>query len=167
MVELLKNVRINCMPNMNLWEKNDYLEVYYSPKWFNIIKPVGSNLYHIIMESLEMKILNVVWLNYPYSGVFFYYSYISDIYYTSKLLKTILFADNTCFYSHKDVKTLCETVNRELKYVRNWFKANKLSPNEIKRTNLMLLWTSFQTKNIDMSYDIYLDDCKLSRVKKK
>ena len=30
------------------------------------------------------------------------------------------------FYSKKYVKTLGETVNRELKEVFNWFKANKI-----------------------------------------
>ena len=35
---------------------------------------------------------------------------------------------------HKDVKTLCETVNKELKEVCNWSKANRLSLND-KKTN--------------------------------
>ena len=79
-------------------------------------------------------------------------------------VKAILFADDTtCFYSHKDVKTLCETVNSELKEVCNWFKANKLSLNA-KKTNLVFLGTRFQTKNIDDRFDIYLDGCKPSRV---
>ena len=48
--------------------------------------------------------------------------------------RAILFADDTtCFYSHKVVKTLCETVNSELKEVCNWFKANKSSPNAKKK----------------------------------
>ena len=97
-------------------------------------------------------------------GPLLFILYMNDICYTSKLLKTILFADDTtCFYSHKDVKTLCETVNSELKEVCNWFKANKLSLNA-KKTNLMFLGTRFQTKNIDDRFDIYLDGCKLSRV---
>ena len=71
--------------------------------------------------------------------------------------------DTTCFYSHKDVKTLCETVNSELKEVCNWFKANKLSLNA-KKTNLMFLGTRFQTQNIDDKFDTYLDGCKFSGV---
>ena len=96
-------------------------------------------------------------------GPLLFILYMNDICYTSKLLKTILFADDTtCFYSHKNVKT-CETVNSELKEVCNWFKANKLSLNA-KKTNLMFLGTRFQSKNIDDRFDIYLDGCKLSRV---
>ena len=50
----------------------------------------------------------------------------NNICHTSKLLQTLLFADDTtCFYLHKNVK-ICETVNNELKEVCNWFKANKL-----------------------------------------
>ena len=100
-------------------------------------------------------------------GPLLFILYMNDICYMSKLLKTILFADDTtCFYSHKDVKTLCETVNSELKEVCNWFKANKLFLNA-KKTNLMFLGTRFQTKNKDDRFDIYLNGCKLSRVEEE
>ena len=90
--------------------------------------------------------------------------YMNDISYTSGFLKTILFADDTtCFYSHKDVQTLCNIVNNELKEVCNWFKANKLSLNA-KKTNLMFLGTRFQTNNMNENFEIYLDGCKLARV---
>ena len=57
----------------------------------------------------------------------------NDISYTSGLLKTILFADTTCFYSHKDVQILYNIVNNELKEVCILFKANKLSLNAKKK----------------------------------
>ena len=76
-------------------------------------------------------------------GPLLFIFYMNDICHTSELLKTILFAnDTTCFYSHKNVKILCETVNSELKEMCNWFKANKLSLNA-KKTNLMFLGTRF------------------------
>ena len=89
----------------------------------------------------------------------------NDIYYTSKLLNTILFADDTTvFYSHKNLPVLCDIMNNELKEVCNWFKANKLSLNA-KKTNLMFMGTSKQTSSIDNeNVNIYLDGCKLSRV---
>ena len=90
----------------------------------------------------------------------------NDICYTSKLLRTILFADDTTvFYSHRNLDILCSILNDELKEVSNWFKANKLSLNA-KKTNLMYLGTRTQTNSItiDSRFDIYLDGCKLSRV---
>ena len=73
----------------------------------------------------------------------------NDIFCTSNLLKTILFADDTtCFYSHKDIDMLCKIVNIELREVCNWFKAKKLSLNA-QKTNLMFIGTRFQTEKID------------------
>lgn len=89
----------------------------------------------------------------------------NDISNISENLKTILFADDTTvFSSHKDIGTLCSTMNNELKEVCNWFKANKLSLNA-KKTNLMFLATRFQTRNIGEKYNISLDSCKLTRTK--
>jgi len=97
-------------------------------------------------------------------GPLLFILYMNDISNTSKLLNTILFADDTTvYYSHKDVNILCNTVNNELKEVCNWFKANKLSLNT-KKTNLMFLGSRYQTKNISDSREIFLDGCKLNRV---
>ena len=98
-------------------------------------------------------------------GPLLFILYMNDISYSSGLLKTILFADyTTCFYSHKDVQTLCNIVNNELKEVCNWFKANKLSLNAKKKKKIMFLGTRFQTNNINENFEIYLDGCKLARV---
>ena len=45
-----------------------------------------------------------------------------------------MFADDTnLFYSHNNnIKTLFETVNKELTLINEWFKANKLSLNTSK-----------------------------------
>jgi hypothetical protein len=97
-------------------------------------------------------------------GPLLFILYMNDICFTSNLINTILFADDTTvFYSHKDVSILCKTINSELKEVCNWFKGNKLSLNA-KKTNLMYLGTRMQTKNIKANSDIYLDGCKLDRV---
>ena len=92
--------------------------------------------------------------------------YTNDIQHTSKLSSFVLFAgDTTILYSHKNLSSLCDTLNVELQDVCNWFKANKLSVNA-KKTNLMYLGTSHQTRNIDDSTNncIYLDSVKLNRV---
>ena len=49
-----------------------------------------------------------------------------------------MFADDTnLFYSHKNIKTLFQIVNSELKLVNEWFLANKLSLNA-KKTKYVL-----------------------------
>ena len=94
--------------------------------WFNSY--LTNRKQFIIQESLGMRIFDVVCLKDPYLDLCF----LNDICYTSGLLKTILFADDTtCFYSHKDVQTLCNIVS-ELKEVYNWFKANMWSLNAKK-----------------------------------
>ena len=51
----------------------------------------------------------------------------------STSLDPIMFADNTnLFYSHKNIKSLFETVNKELANISTWFQANKLSLNANK-----------------------------------
>ena len=98
-------------------------------------------------------------------GPLLFILYMNDIQHTSKLLSFTLFADDTTIlYSHKNLTSLCDTLNVELREVCNWFKANKLSLNA-KKTNLMYLGTSHQTRNIDDSKNcIYLDGVKLDRV---
>ena len=45
-----------------------------------------------------------------------------------------MFADNTNLCSHKNIKTLFQIVNSELKLVTQWFLANKLSLNAKKQS---------------------------------
>ena len=52
----------------------------------------------------------------------------------TKYLDSIMSVDNTkLFYSHKNIKTLLQIVNSELKFVNKWFLANKLSLNAKKK----------------------------------
>ena len=76
-------------------------------------------------------------------GPFLFILYFDDITYTSNVLDFILFADDTTIlYSHKDVYSKIDVVNKELYEVTNWFKANKLSANATK-TNFMILGTPY------------------------
>ena len=88
-------------------------------------------------------------------GPLLFILYMNDICYTSKLLNTILLADTTVFYSHKNLPVLCDIGNNELKEVCNWFMANKLSLNA-KKTNLMFMGTSKQTSSIDNENVIFI-----------
>ena len=61
------------------------------------------------------------------------------------VLDFILFADDTTIlYSHKDINSKIELINKELDEVTNWFKANKLSVNASK-TNFMIMGTPHMT----------------------
>ena len=54
--------------------------------------------------------------------------FINDLFYSSKLLSFILFADDTnIFYRRKDISALTERVNAVLINVLSWFKANRLT----------------------------------------
>ena len=63
-------------------------------------------------------------------GPLLFLLYVNDLKNVSQILKPIMFADDTnFFYTHKNIKNLFETVNKELKSVQTWFNANKLSLN--------------------------------------
>ena len=54
--------------------------------------------------------------------------FVNDLHNVTKHLDPIMFADNTnLFYSHKNIKTLFQIVNSELKLVNEWFLAIKPS----------------------------------------
>ena len=53
--------------------------------------------------------------------------------YVSKLLKFILFADDTnIFRSGLDINVLCKEISDELDKLKTWFNVNKLSLNVLK-----------------------------------
>ena len=70
-----------------------------------------------------------------------------------------MFADDTTLlYSHPDIASRINCINKELSEISNWFKANKLSVNASK-TNYMMLGTSHITnKYIDASVNCSNDD---------
>ena len=125
-----------------------------------------SGLQHIICAVPQGSIL----------GPLLFIIYINDITNTSDVLDFILFADDTTIlYSHKNIASQINFINRELLEVSNWFKANKLSVNASK-TNFMVLGTPQMTKyshNVADSNDksdvpntsVILDGTELSHVK--
>ena len=94
-------------------------------------------------------------------GPKFFILYLNDITQVSKLLKFIIFADDTnVLYSHKDTKMLTNIINNELKKLEVWFSVNKLSLNVLK-TNYMLFSKCKKTENME----IYMNNSGISRVK--
>ena len=95
-------------------------------------------------------------------GPLLFILYVNDITNCSKLLKFILFADDTnLFYSHKNMEDFIATTNQELGHLSDWFKANKLSLNAGK-TNFML----FGRKGQSVKNELYItiDGNKIERV---
>ena len=62
-------------------------------------------------------------------GPLLFLIYVNDFYFASKL-KNVMFADDTIsFLSDENISELFQQMNKELKSVSTWFKANKLSIN--------------------------------------
>ena len=66
-------------------------------------------------------------------GPLLFLIYINDIVNASNILKCILFADDSNFYSsHIDINFLLSRMNEELKKIHTWIIANKLTINLVK-----------------------------------
>ena len=82
-------------------------------------------------------------------GPLLFLIYMNDISRCSNILSFILFADDTnLFYSHKNVDTLCNTMNQELRKITSWLSCNKLSLN-VKKTHFVVY---NQKKEIEANY---------------
>ena len=90
-------------------------------------------------------------------GPLLFLIYISDIVFTSKLTKFIIFADNdNIIFKYKNVNTPVSTINTELIKIYSWFKLNKLSLN-INKTNFIHFQSSNSYRNEDLAIDIFID----------
>ena len=88
--------------------------------------------------------------------------YINDICNVSKLLKFILFADDTnILYSDSNIHNLISIINHEIDKLYTWFSVNKLSLNASK-TNYMILGK----RKINCDVDIKINNNQIARVNK-
>ena len=72
-------------------------------------------------------------------GPLLFLIFVNDLHKVTKYLDPIMFADETnLFYSHKNITTLFEIVNSELKLVHERFLANKLSLNAKTKKNYFI-----------------------------
>ena len=72
--------------------------------------------------------------------------YINDLPRALKISRMSMFADDACLYHQSsDISLLSEAINKDLTYVDNWLKGNKLSINVIK-THSMLISTKLKLK---------------------
>ena len=84
----------------------------------------------------------------------------------STSLDPIMFADDTnLFYSHKNIETLFETVNKELININIWFQANKLSLNT-KKTKFVLFHKPRTKVKLPLSLPVLkINNVTIERVK--
>ena len=72
----------------------------------------------------------------PQGGVLpalLYIIYVNDIEFCSRNIKYVMYADDTCaFYENKNLNGNVELLNNELKNVRDWMDANRLTANSVK-----------------------------------
>ena len=96
-------------------------------------------------------------------GPLLFLIYMIDISRSSEILSIILFADDTnLFFSHKNLFTLNETMNRELSKIASWLSANKLSLN-IKKTHFIIFKSRGKKSNQHVS--IIINNQEIEQVK--
>ena len=67
-------------------------------------------------------------------GPLLFLIFVNYLHKVTKYLDPIMFADNTnLLYTHKNIKTLFQIVNSELKLANEWFLAKRLSLNAKKK----------------------------------
>ena len=82
------------------------------------------------MHDSDHKIINCGVPQGSILGPLLFILYLNDIVNTTSLLELILFADDTTLlFSHPDIASQNEIINKELQEICNWFQANKLSVN--------------------------------------
>ena len=96
-------------------------------------------------------------------GPLLFLIYINDLPNASKKLTFYLFADDTnIYYESKDLFNLIKIVNKELRLVKKWLDANKLSLN-IDKTNYIIFHSS--SVNVHSGSDIKIWKKHIKRVK--
>ena len=89
--------------------------------------------------------------------------YVNDFYLASKL-KNVTFADDTnSFLSDENISELFQQMNKELKSVSTWFRANKLSIN-INKTKWTIFYPASKKRFIPTKFpDLFIDTITLER----
>ena len=107
-----------------------------SKKYIKLIKNYLSNRKQFISYNCKTTALKDISCGVPQGsilGPLLFLLYVNDLKNASASLNAIMFADDTnLFVSHKNINTLFQIVNAELKNLETWFNGNKLSLNLTK-----------------------------------
>ena len=98
-------------------------------------------------------------------GPLLFLIFINNLCYSTPLLETILFAEDTnFFYSHNNAKGLFRTMNAELSHLNDWFCANKLSLNTDK-TKYVLFHKAKSKNNLPLVLpDLFINDVNIKEL---
>ena len=121
---------------------NDWLNSYLNDrKQFVSLNNTSSTLLQVLCGVPQGSVL----------GPLLFILYINDICNVSKLLRLILFADDTnLFRSSHNLEQLCSEVSQELSKLDTWFAANKLSLN-VSKTNFIVFCGKKSVKDIKIT----------------
>ena len=101
-----------------------------SLKWF---ESYLKNRKQIVKYKTQISSLQEISLSVPQGsllGPTLFNIYINDITLSVNKLKSVLYADDSCFYlNHTNISTAINIINNELETLGNWFSSNKLTLN--------------------------------------
>ena len=94
-------------------------------------------------------------------GPLLFLLYVNDLYHCSSVLSFILFADDTTIlFSHSNISSLSNIINRELSLASSWFRSNKLSLNSSKTKYMFFS----RTRNANDNFTISINDNPIEQV---
>ena len=121
----------DCLDHSQLLRKLEYCGIRgVLLNWF--LSYLSNRKQYVIIDDFKSELQQIT-CGVPQGsilGPLLFLLYINDLCNTSTVLKYVVFADDTTIYmSHSDPKLLQYNFNNELKYISDWFSANKLVVN--------------------------------------
>ena len=106
----------------------NYRPVSLLPQFSKILEKIFDNRLDSFIEKYNILSGNQYGFRTKHSTSLSLIALLNDICNVSKILKFILFADDTnCFYTGSDFNNICNVITLELEHLNVWFALNKLN----------------------------------------